>query len=223
MATVIVFILVIAAMGGAILFIDIQRWYRLRRLASARRDAHEADAGVPTVTHEATDVLEAYVLDDRKVRYACGHDYAVLFGHDFYGERLDVSDQYAAKREKCGDCMLAEIRPLLIRCCHCGRAIMPGEPVAAYGDNGMFRKEWCTGLPDSDAVLGCMRWNCCPSGGFFAGHWSVRGFVPAFPGKANLMAEVLAVGKPVVVSVGDGRAKVTVLDDKKGKDGGDDR
>jgi hypothetical protein len=159
-----------------------------------------------------TDTIQAYVLTDERARFACGHDYATKFGHDFYGERREVADDYAATREKCGDCMLAEIKLLIIRCCACGRVIMPGGPVAAYGDEGKFKKEWSTKLPDGKTVLGCMRWECCPSGAFFAGHWSSKGFRPAFGEHLSLLSQVVATGKPVVVRVGDGKAEVTVLD-----------
>lgn len=208
-----VFLLAVA-LGAAILYIDFRRWRQSRRRnQSSGREASTAPHPRPQVT----DALAAYLLSDDRVRYACGHDYPTRFGHDFYGERLEVSEAYADKREQCGDCMLAEIKPLIIRCCACGAVIMPSEPVAAYADDGSFRKEWSTATPDGKSVLGCMRMDCCPSGGFFAGHWSTRGFVPAFAGQASLAAMVFATGKPVAVSVSGGKAQVTVLDDGKEK------
>ena len=167
-----------------------------------------------TLPAAVTDTLEAYVLTDERVRFACGHDYATRFGHDFYGERMEVADSYAAMREKCGDCMLAEIKPLIIRCCACGHVIMPGEGVAAYGNDGSFNAAWCTELPDGKTVLGCMRRECCPSGGFFAGHWSSSGFRPAFGEYSSLAAKVIAMGKPVAVHVEGDKVEVIVLAQK---------
>ncbi len=195
-------LVIVGVLGLTILVVDVRR-LRRGKLAAAKKQL-ERQSGV-------TDTLAAYARNDEIVRYDCGHEYAKSFGFDFYGERRGVIGEHAEKREKCGDCLLAEIGPRLIRCCRCGCAIMPGQAVAAYDDDGSFKKAWSTVMPGGGCVIGCMRMDCCPSGGFFVGHWSSQGVRSAFGGHMNAIALVMATGKPVVVNIQDGEAEVTIL------------
>jgi hypothetical protein len=165
---------------------------------------------------ECTDVLAAFALSDTKVKYACGHEYADKFGHDFYGEKCEVLETTLARRDLCGECMLDQVRPYIIRCAACGFSIWPDEPVAVYGNNGSFKKERCTTTSGGGGVLGCMRMNCCPSGGFFAGRWNGQTLVPRFRGGGSLASQVMATGKAMVVNIDDdGSADVRTLGDGK--------
>jgi hypothetical protein len=56
---------------------------------------------------------------------------------------------------------------------------MPGDGVALYGKGSTGIHESATILDDGVSAVGCLRWDCCPSGGFFAGSWTEEGFKPA--------------------------------------------
>jgi hypothetical protein len=69
-----------------------------------------------------------------------------------------------------------------IRCCLCGYGIVEGDGVALYHKNSSgINKEVATFVGDS--VVGCLLWDCCPSGGFYAGNWTLDGFKPRFGGR----------------------------------------
>ncbi|MEK7181089.1 MAG: hypothetical protein AAB738_02005 [Patescibacteria group bacterium] len=83
------------------------------------------------------------------------------------------------------------------RCARCGLVILPGMAVALYGQESEgLRLDIATNI--DGAIIGCMRWDCCPSGGFLAGHWSEQGFQPLFQGQTG--AEVSA-GTNTIVEV----------------------
>jgi len=135
----------------------------------------EPDVGsAPTVTDEMRSIPEA----GPTAQYGCGHTYAAVFKHDFFGEVLEVQDEYLAARQSCGECMLAEVKPLLARCALCGFVIMPGEPVTAYMAGYEQKTEWVTRTPDGRGVLGCLRPNCCPVEPPVVGFWTLHGFKP---------------------------------------------
>ncbi len=148
-----------------------------------------------------TDNLGVVKRAGKKVPYACGHIDSAKFRHDFYGEVREPTDEVFAAREKCGECMLASVKEFVIRCGACGFAILPGDPVALYVDAHHFSIVWKKIVREPPRVVGCMRWGCCPSGGFFAGHWSESGFEPAFPGGASAAATAFATGTAVVVTL----------------------
>ncbi|MFA6042515.1 MAG: hypothetical protein WC786_02405 [Patescibacteria group bacterium] len=115
--------------------------------------------------------------------YSCGHRGSKEYALDIYGQ---VS-QRITDTSDCPMCRVARIKKHTIRCAACGLPIFPGEGVALYAFDGeLFDRNKCTFVKES--VLGCMRWDCCPSGAFFAGNWSEQGFVPRFAGN-NTMGE----------------------------------
>ncbi len=112
--------------------------------------------------------------------YACGHAGAERFAVSIYGERTKEVEQ----EERCPECFVAWMRGFCIRCALCGLPIFPGEGVALYAPRGEgLRLDIATRVEDS--VIGCLRWDCCPSGGFFAGYWTENGFKPAFGGETG--------------------------------------
>lgn len=150
---------------------------------------------------EPTDELAVVNRQGKRVHYACGHDDHVMYSHNFFGEVLTLTKKILAKREKCAECMLADVKPHIIRCAACGFAIMPGESVALYADNGKFNPKWAKTVGEGERrnVIGCLRWNCCPSGGFFAGYWTEQGFEPAFGGESAIAA-VLRSGRTIITN-----------------------
>lgn len=115
----------------------------------------------------------------------CGHPSAEEIRMHVYGADLVVSGI-----EKCPSCLQHEARQTIIRCVCCGLPIIPGEAVALYRDNGKFRF-FRQGTKVEDAFVGCLRFECCPSGAYFAGHWEGRaGFQPCDFSKLAKTVEV---------------------------------
>lgn len=113
------------------------------------------------------------VSSAKKIRkHSCGHRGAKWFTLSVYGEETKKI------KHKCAECCIEELKEVVIRCALCGLPIYPGEGVAIYyKDSGAVVLENPV-LVGKDGVIGCLRWDCCPSGGFFAGHWSLDGYQP---------------------------------------------
>lgn len=140
----------------------------------------------PELLPKAHDDIRIERLSRWNRRYRCGHRDARRFMLDVYGQRVSMK----SKKELCSTCWCAKIRQHVIRCAACGLPIFPGEGVALYAfDPELFSREKVTFVGES--VIGCTRWDCCPSGGFFAGNWTESGFRPRFDGN-NTAAEQCA-------------------------------
>lgn len=177
---------------------------RVRKLFGGRKKEKK-----PDVRPEATDVVRVIREAGKPVPYACGHPFAPRFEIDCYGQELSLADEAVAKREKCGPCALEEFKRVVIRCGACGFAILPGDGVALYvDDRKTFPKRERVTLHEKQ-VVGCLRMDCCPSGGFYAGNWDGTKFVPAFPGGMSAAATAMATGKAVV---GNTDGNVTLID-----------
>lgn len=107
--------------------------------------------------------------------YPCSHLGPEWFALNIWG----LKSFEFKKNERCAVCEIKRIKKYCIRCAVCGLPICPGDGVALYHNSSPDILPSATVIGDS--VLGCMRWNCCPSGGFYAGNWMLDGFVPAFP------------------------------------------
>ncbi len=162
----------------------------------------------PGMMPEPTDDLRVEPTSDEMVAYECGHRGAKTFTLNAFGDKFPAPDTMLAERKRCPDCETADVRAVIIRCAVCGHGIFPGEPVALYSDDARFNEKWKTKI--DQGVIGCMRMNCCPSGGFFAGHWSGKEFVPAFGDTRSVAEEVFRTGQTILVSDG----KVTRLPKK---------
>jgi hypothetical protein len=149
----------------------------------------------------AHDRFEAVPLTEKRAQYKCGHEDFAKFKLDIYGEAVELNDKFWKERPECSTCHIARMKPFIPRCALCGLPIYPGDGVAVYAYARQFKKKpWVYRVgPDGEAVLGCTRWECCPSGGFFAGHWDGEKFVSAFDGKS--MAEaVMSDGRSRIVN-----------------------
>jgi len=145
-----------------------------------------------------TDTCSVENKTGKEVEYKCGHRHTERFTLNLFGETIEFKDAAFAQRDFCADCGLARLRTGLIRCGICGFAIWPRDPVAVYSDNRDFKKEWKTtfGEGREKRVIGCMRWDCCPSAGFFSGHWMGDHYAQAFKA-GSAAAEAFRTGKPV--------------------------
>jgi len=135
----------------------------------------------PKDVPKATDITSVVNQSGENVAYKCGHIYASSFAHDFYGEIWAVNGWFLAKRDRCGECMLAEVKTCTARCALCGFIIFPGESVALYPYNPSLNPAWITRV--GDRVVGCLRDICCSSPGSYAGYWDGEKFVPQFGGQ----------------------------------------
>lgn len=154
----------------------------------------------------------------------CGHDGPGEADVSFYGRKgtLGVPDDLSEEREgslvahmSCPRCRFEELKKLLIRCVLCGEAIMPGDPVALYWkrSGGITRENKRMGTMVDGHYIGCLKSDCCPSGGFFSGHWTSSGFVSAFEDGGTIMDEVVRRKKPIVGNFETGEIKV--IDDEE--------
>lgn len=163
-------------------------------LHARERHERERHADLPPLEEK----LEVIPESDKKVRWGCGHMAWKKFFMNFWGERQYPARHVFRGRRLCPDCALEIFRRESIRCVLCGLAILPGHPVACYGGGEGLRTDIATRTDKGD-WLGCLRWNCCPSGGFFAGHWNGKKFIGAFDEGRAAAAEVFATGKAVAV------------------------
>ncbi len=167
-----------------------------------RRTSGAPDIAATTHVAESmpmpTETIEITAESEERATYQCGHEGAATFEVSFYGHMMKPADAYLLKREMCAACMVADARTKVIRCVLCGFGIFPGDPVALYVNDRRFRKEWSTHI-ENDQVLGCLRWDCCPSGGFFGGHWTGEAFKSAFGGN-TAVAQAYATGTTIVVN-----------------------
>jgi len=133
----------------------------------------------------ATDDFCAVEQEGDPVDYKCGHSYAAKFAMNIYGQIMRPSAGYWEKRERCGDCEVNMFRELTRRCGCCGHVIMPDRKVSTYGITPSFRQkdgvEIINHQDGSRSVMGCLRMNCCPTGGLYYGTWTGSKVEPAFP------------------------------------------
>lgn len=148
-------------------------------------------------------------LSDPKIFFArCGHMgpskakitiWSRIFPLELKKDKLITTQGEKTANAHCPNCLFCDLKEHAIRCCFCGGAIIPGEGVALYNKNSAdVNKEAATYVEDN--VIGCLGWNCCPCGAFFAGHWTKDGFRPAFEHGLNVAEEAMATGQGVIVS-----------------------
>ena len=79
----------------------------------------------------------------------------------------------------CPECFALKVSASAIRCCKCGKTILAGDSVSLYPKNSEGVDDEIAEYIETSAI-GCMKIDCCPSAGFFAGHWTANGFKPLF-------------------------------------------
>lgn len=117
----------------------------------------------------------------------CGHlgplkFEVIVWGHEKHGYELParfisgVIKKTADPEFACPRCHFERLKAGAIRCCLCGGSILPDDGIALYDAASAGVHETAT-IIDGSAV-GCLRMDCCPSGGFYAGSWTGEGIRP---------------------------------------------
>lgn len=153
---------------------------------------------VPKPLPRSNDEICIVGLSTRKIANECGHDGPQWYQLNMFGLVSDKIDD----GKHCPDCLINQLRQHVIRCSLCGLPIFPGNGVALYHESSEGLKHKDVSVRVGESYIGCLRWDCCPSGGFFAGHWSEDGFKPAFQGPDDtVIAEVMRTGQPVIRNI----------------------
>jgi len=167
MSSVIIVLLSVITIGFFVLL-----WLKTNRV-KAQVSKIRPNLPTPIETIELVDAV------DERCIYKCGHEGPVKYTVSIYGIELSTKKQFMCKRYKCPECTIVDIKDIVIRCALCRLPIFPGKPVALYdkSSSGIHQDiaHWV-----GYSACGCLRWDCCPCGAFFAGHWDGESFVSAF-------------------------------------------
>lgn len=128
---------------------------------------------------QSDDRIELIWRGWRQRKYACGHEGPRSYQIHLYG----VDSKKTSNWDTCPSCHIAMLKREVIRCAACGLPIFPGDGVSLYSRESKGLDLSIATLV-GESVIGCMRWDCCPSGGFFAGHWSEHGFKSLYGGSS---------------------------------------
>jgi len=144
---------------------------------------------------ESNDKIVVTQQSNKEHMFECGHVGPKAFTINVYG--LEGGEITA--KEMCPECIMSVMRARWIRCALCGLPIMSGTGVAIYGSGEGIREDIATKTPSGD-FMGCMRWDCCPSGGFYGGTWDGKQFQSAFDGRSAVQQAYKNPGKMIIVS-----------------------
>ncbi len=184
---------------GVLVAAGLGYWFLIR--PALKHKKVESDSREESGPSPCTETCEVIDREGPLIRHECEHETHQRFKIRLWGQII-ASGDHEKPVPLCADCLLAKVMRDSIRCGLCGRAILPGESVALYVmDKKLFRRpHWITRVEDQ--VLGCLDWDCCQSRAFFAGHWTLKGFKPAFA-HGTAIAEVFATGKSLVINFSD--------------------
>jgi len=121
---------------------------------------------------ESTDKIEVISSSKILITFKCGHEGPERFKLNVYGE----NSKEISKDDTCPSCWIEKIKKYVARCSLCGLPVYPGEGVALYDSHSEGLRVDIARKVDENHVIGCIRWDCCLSGGFFAGYWTEQGF-----------------------------------------------
>ncbi|MFH1078378.1 MAG: hypothetical protein V1745_03840 [Patescibacteria group bacterium] len=112
--------------------------------------------------------------------YPCGHPGAERYALDIYGEEFWPSKTFLSEHPECPACALDAVMAGVIRCAMCGYAILAGEDVTLYLNEGAFDPAWTTAVADGYGAIACLRLDCRSPFCDREGRWDGRSFVRAF-------------------------------------------
>jgi len=108
--------------------------------------------------------------------YACGHRDVHVFALNFHGRIIKMKLRHLLKREKCGDCRIAELEKIAARCVLCDNVILPGDAIRLC-DVREDQPSYATIVqtPHGLCAVGCMGIDCAEDGLAYCGNWSAEG------------------------------------------------
>jgi hypothetical protein len=139
--------------------------------------------------------LEHVTLDGKKVRESTPN----------FSQRLASLPawlrQFFAPKQ-CGMCRFKTQFDASIQCAYCDELIVIGDPVTTYfpvvGEEGFPEGFLDRATHTRYGFVGCLNMDCCPTGGFFAGHWT--GETIQSPFAAGVAAAQAMVSGDMIVS-----------------------
>ena len=173
----------------------------LRRLWNRLIDFFSQPSEETPVRSDLTGKLRVIPKGKECVLYQCGHEGPRDYEIQIFDSILEPQKSLLNERLLCPNCVMTAAQEEIILCALCGRPIFPGDPVAIYVDDAGFRDEWKTKISSTE-VVGCLATDCCPSGGFFAGHWNGDDIVTPFKEGNTAAAEAFATGDVIFVNNG---------------------
>lgn len=125
-----------------------------------------------------TSSCELVAIGNQKALYVgCWHLGARNYFVNLFGEMSEFHEGGLVNLAECPACFCAKLAAAVARCARCGRGIKPGESVAFYAQNRKLRPE---AIRFRQAVIGCVRPDCCPDRKFIGGFWNGQQVVPMF-------------------------------------------
>lgn len=137
---------------------------------------------------------ESLILNGRVVRPS-NQNFSVLVG------RLPSWLRCFFAPKQCMLCRFKDQFEAAITCAYCDDVIFRGDPVSTYFPASELPEgfmEHATRTPMG--FVGCMGWDCCPTGGFFAGHWVGNGVRSPFS-TGTAATEALHSGDMVISDI----------------------
>lgn len=134
-----------------------------------------------------------------QVAYDCGHTDFGYFEMSVYGNVCTPKGEMP--RHLCRQCSREAVRHNQ-RCSQCGSPISIGDPIVLYPEANPLRT-WHAAYVEINGhrqYLGCLDWDCCPSGGLLAGHLTRDGARFLFGGE-SAVAHTLKTGVAVHIDL----------------------
>jgi hypothetical protein len=138
----------------------------------------------------------------------CGHYGSKKFRFNIWGNSriAELKNKFVTKKNGkrvadglCPKCFFEKMKESAIRCCLCGYGILPYDEVALYHKKSVGIKKGVATFIGNRAV-GCLLYDCCLSGAFFAGHWSFEGFKPTFSDGRTALEEAVSSKSIVMIN-----------------------
>lgn len=129
--------------------------------------------------------VQFFELEGKKLFFSkCGHTCSENCVVHYYGKKIKTNYQNLvvvaggdgnSLDDICPRCVFEKMKEAAVRCCLCGIGIWLGDGVALYTPESVGVNEAVATYVEGN-VVACLQMNCCPSGSFFAGCWTLEGF-----------------------------------------------
>lgn len=121
---------------------------------------------------KASSELKIHSASWFKKTYECGHRGPRRFSLFVYGSVVSPSHD----NHDCPACCMLDIQNTVIRCASCELPIFPDDSVVLYHPTTPGLNLVVAKFLNDNAVMCCLRRNCCTHPEFLAGTWTTNGF-----------------------------------------------